>query len=305
MRQRIRGYTDAVIQQTPDTGDLAQAATDLAGVAALVDGSQDLRRVLTDPGIPVPARRAVTTDLLQNRVAPAALRLIAYALEADRATDFRDDVVWLAARIDAAAQNLTPVGDVVLGRRGAAERVDGYADGVLEQVEDRGNLDDIEDELFRFMRTVDGSPELSGALADRDVPADMRRSLVADLLQGKASPATVRLAAYATQVGRPRDYGELLAHLVDRVAAESNRRLAEVRVPVDLDEERRHHLASALSLVAGHPVEVRLTLDPSVLGGFVATMGDTVVDGSVRHRLELLKERLATPEAEITIGDQT
>jgi hypothetical protein len=34
-------------------------------------------------------------------------------------------------------------------------------------------------------------------------------------------------------------------------------------------------------------------------------MGDTVVDGSIRHRLELLKDRLATPEAEITIGDQS
>jgi F-type H+-transporting ATPase subunit delta len=305
VRQRIRGYTDAVIQQTSDIGDLAQAATDLAGVVALVDGSQDLRRVLADPGIPVPARRAVLTDLLQDRVTRPALRLIAYALEADRATDFRDDLAWLAARIDAAAQNLTPVGDVVLGRRGAAERVDGYADGVLEQVTDRGPLDDIEDELFRFMRIVDGSPELVGALTDRDVPAVMRRSLVADLLQGKATSATVQLAAYATQVGRPRDYQELLAHLVDRVAAESNRRLAEVRVPVDLDDERRHHLADALSLVAGHPVEVRLSLDPSVLGGFVATMGDTVVDGSVRHRLELLKDRLATPEAEITIGDQS
>jgi len=305
VRQRIRGYTDAVIQQTSDPGDLVQAATDLAGVVALVDGSQDLRRVLTDPGIPVPARRAVITDLLADRVTRVALRLIAYALEADRATDFRDDMAWLAARIDAAAQNLTPVGDVVLGRRGAAERVDGYADGVLEQVEGRGTLDDIEDELFRFLRIVDGSQELVGALTDRDVPADMRRSLVADLLQGKATSASVQLAAYATQVGRPRDYQELLGHLVDRVAAESNRRLAEVRVPVDLDEQRRHHPADALRGVAGHPVEVRLSLDPSVLGGFVATMGDTVVDGSVRHRLEALKDRLATPEAEITIGDQS
>ena len=100
----IRGYTDAVIEQTADIGDLAAASADLAGVVALVDGSQDLRRVLTDPGIPVPARRSVITDLLQDRVTPAALRLIVYPLEADRATNFRDDLAWLADRIDAAAQ---------------------------------------------------------------------------------------------------------------------------------------------------------------------------------------------------------
>ena len=105
-------------------------------------------------------------------------------------------------------------------------------------------------------------------------------------------------------MGRPRDYEALLAHLVDRVAAESNRRLAEVRVR---RRARRRppprSWPSALSRVAGHPVEVRVTVDPTVLGGFVATIGDTVVDGSTRHRLELLKDRLDTPEAEITIGE--
>ena len=104
-------------------------------------------------------------------------------------------------------------------------------------------------------------------------------------------------------MGRPRDYEALLSHLVDRVAAESNRRLAEVRTAVDLDDDRRSQLAEALSRVAGRPVDVRVTVDPAVLGGFVATIGDTVVDGSTRHRLELLKERLDTPEAEITTGD--
>ena len=306
MRQSIRGYTDAVIEQTADTGDLA-AAADRAW-----PGSWPWSTAPRTCGGSSPTR--AYRSLLAGRWSPTCcrigstpptLRLVVYALEADRATEFRDDLAWLAARIDAAAQDLTPVGDVVLGRTGR-----GRAGRRLRRRRPRagrrtgGTLDDIEDELFRFMRIVDGSEELSAALTDRDVPAGHapvagRRTCC----RARPRPATVRLAAYATQVGRPRDYEELLAHLVDRVAAESNRRLAEVRVPVDLDEDRRQHLAAALSRVAGHPVEVRVTVDPAVLGGFVATMGDTVVDGSTRHRLELLKERLATPEAEITIGD--
>jgi F-type H+-transporting ATPase subunit delta len=141
------------------------------------------------------------------------------------------------------------------------------------------------------------------ALSNREIDAVTRRSLVEDLLRGRASPTTTRLAAYATQVGRPRDYENLLAHLVDRVAAESNRRLATVRTAVDLDDERRRHLATALSRVAGHDVDIRVTVDPTVLGGFVATIGDTVVDGSTRHRLDLLKARLDTPEADFTTGE--
>ena len=121
----------------------------------------------------------------------------------------------------------------------------------------------------------------------------------------KAGPQPRRPAwrRYATQVGRPRDYEALLGTLVDRVAAESNRRLAEVRTAVELDDDRRRQLAGALSRVAGRSVDVRVTVDPTVLGGFVATIGDTVVDGSTRHRLDLLKDRLDTPEAEFTIGE--
>jgi F-type H+-transporting ATPase subunit delta len=305
VRQAIRGFTDAVMEQAADTGALSRIAAELAGVLELIDTSQDLRRALTDPGVPVPARRAVVTDLLEARVSPVTLRLVVYAVETDRATDFREDVAWLAPRIDAAAHDMRPVGDVVLGRRAAEERLDGYASSLLEQVTGRGGLDTIEDELFRFMRIVGGSEELRDAVTNRSrdlSPAD-RRSLVVDLLQGEATPTTVQLAAYATYVGRPRDYEALLAHLVERVAAESDRRLADVRAPIEIDDGRRRHLAEALSRVAGHTVEVRVTVDPAVLGGFVATIGDTVVDGSARHRLDLLKERLLMPEAEITTGD--
>jgi F-type H+-transporting ATPase subunit delta len=231
------------------------------------------------------------------------MRLLLYPIESDRATHWRDDLEWLATRIDAAAHGLEPLGGPVLGRLAAAERIDGYVTAVLEDLEDRAVVGDIEDELFRFMRIVDGSEELRSALTSRDVSVEARRSLVQDLLGPRARPATVRLAAYVTEVGRPRDYEVLLAHLVDRVAAESNRRVAEVRAAIDLDDEQRRHLAGALNRIVGRDVEVRVTVDPAVLGGFVATIGDVVVDGSARHRLDLLKERLAMPEAQISTGD--
>jgi F-type H+-transporting ATPase subunit delta len=302
VRQSIRGYADAVIEEASEA-DLAGVAGELAGIVALVRGSQDLRLVLTDPDVARPARRGVITDLLGSRVSATTLRLVNFTLDADRAPEFLDDLVWLTERVDAAAHGLAPVGDVVLGRHGAEERVDGYATALLQDIPDKRSLGDVEDELFRFMRIVGGSHELLGILSNREIDAATRRSLVVDLLQGRATPTTVRLAAYATQVGRPRDYETLLATLVDRVAAESNRRLATVRTAVDLDDERRRHLADALSQVAGHAVDIRVTIDPTVLGGFVATIGDTVVDGSTRHRLDLLKARLDTPEADFTIGE--
>jgi F-type H+-transporting ATPase subunit delta len=304
VRQSIRGYTDAVIEQA-SSSDLTQAASELAGLVDLLRSSQDLRLVLTDADVPLPARRGVVTDLLESRVNPTTFRLVVFAMEADRAPGFTDDVSWLAERVGAAAHGLAPVGDVVLGRHGAEERLDGYASALLQDIPDKRALGNVEDELFRFMRIVAGSEDLLGAVSNREIDAATRRKLVVDLLEGRATPTTTRLAAYATTVGRPRDYEILLSHLVDRVAAESNRRLATVRSAVDLDEERRGHLADALSRVAGHAVDIRITVDPAVLGGFVATIGDTVVDGSTRHRLDLLKARLDTPEADFNLGESS
>lgn len=304
MRQSIRGYTDGVVDQaTPAL--VSATAAEVSAVRALIEGSDDLRLNLSDPGIPEAARAGVVTDLLSGRVGDPTLRLLTFIIRADGATQFMADLDWLDGRIQASARGDVEVGETILGRVAATERIDGYATAVLERIPGERELGNIEDELFRFMRVVDGSDELRAALTDRSVPVDARHGIVTDLLQARATAASVSLAAYTTHVGRPRDYVDLLAHIVDRVAAENNRRLAEVHAPVDLDEEQRRQLAAALARVVGRDVEVRVTVDPSVLGGFVATIGDTVVDGSARHRLELLKERLAVPEVHTTTGDQT
>ena len=306
MRQSIRGYAEGLITLAASPGgtSVATLASEVAAVRDVVNGSDDLRRALSDPGIPVSARRGILTDLFSGQVSEPVVRLLAFVLDVDRANETPDDVAWLAERFDAASRNLQPVGDHVLGTKAAEERIDGYATAVLQTVEGERALANLEDELFRFTRIVSGSEQLSAAMTSRDIPAHVRRQIVVDLLGGKATPAAVALAAYVTQVGRARDYEELMESVVARVASESNRRLAEVRSAVELDDQQERQLADALSRAVGHDVEVRVTVDRSVLAGFVATIGDTVVDGSARRQLDLLKERLIMPEAQITTEER-
>ena len=68
---------------------------------------------------------------------------------------------------------------------------------------------------------------------------------------------------------------------------------AEVRSAVPLDDEQRQRIAQALSRATRKQVEVKVIVDESVLGGIVATIGDTVIDGTVRHRLDQLKEQIS------------
>jgi F-type H+-transporting ATPase subunit delta len=300
VRQSIRGYTDGVIEQTQ--AGLDRLAGELAAVRDLVSGSEALQQALADSGLPAASRRAILTDLLAGKVSEPTLQLITFVIDADRATEVANDIAWLAERVDAAVHALVPIGETTLGHRAAEERLDGYATAVLAGLTGERDLVTVEDNLFRFLRVVQGSEILRQALSTRDTPTESRRQIVVDLLGRRVNPASVRLAGYATQVGRPRDYEDLLAFLVDRVAAENHRRVAEVRSVTDLDESQQQRLTATLVRLVGRAVDVRVTVDKTILGGFVATIGDTVVDGSARRKFDLLKERLELPEAALTMG---
>ena len=81
--------------------------------------------------------------------------------------------------------------------------------------------------------------------------------------------------------------------LTARSAEARDRAVAEVRSAVPLDDETVDRLARALAARIGNQVEVRVVVDESILGGLVARVGDTVIDGSVRTRLERLREAVA------------
>ena len=81
----------------------------------------------------------------------------------------------------------------------------------------------------------------------------------------------------------------IIDRLVERAAAEKSRVVANVRTAIPLTDDQRDRLAQALGKATGKQVEVKVIIDPSVLGGLVAEVGDTVIDGTVRSRLEQLR----------------
>jgi F-type H+-transporting ATPase subunit delta len=77
-------------------------------------------------------------------------------------------------------------------------------------------------------------------------------------------------------------------------AEERKHAVAEVRSAVALSDEQRAKLQSALSKATGRQVEVRAIVDPEVVGGVVARVGDEVFDGSVKTRLQDARDQLGS-----------
>ena len=171
-------------------------------------------------------------------------------------------------------------------------RIEGYANGLFEIAKAEGTLDEVEDELFRFARSYESSDELRNALTDELVPVTRRQSIVEDLLGAKASPTTVQLVSMIVGSGRGRDLPAIVDRLVQRAAATKDSAVAEVRTAVPLSADQQDRLRAALANATGRNVTVKAVVDPAVLGGVVATVGDTVIDGTVRTHLDQLKSRL-------------
>jgi len=172
------------------------------------------------------------------------------------------------------------------------DRNDAYAAALLEIAKAEGNLDTVEEELFRVARTVESNEDLRSTLTDHAIPIERRQKIVEALLGDKASPVTTALVSFVVGAGRSRNLPEIIDRLVAKAAEERREAVAEVRTAYPLDEERRQRLADALSKATGKHVSLKVVVDPTVMGGVVATIGDTVIDGTVRHRLDRLRESL-------------
>jgi F-type H+-transporting ATPase subunit delta len=173
-----------------------------------------------------------------------------------------------------------------------ADRIDGYASAIFEIAKAEGGVDVVEDELFQFVQIFQGNDQLREKLTDQSLPVEKRQAIVEDLLGQKASPLTVNLISFLVGSGRAGELPEIINRLVERAAAERQHQVAEVRSAIPLDDEQRRRLTEALQRATGKKIELKVIVDPSVIGGVTARVGDTVIDGTIRHRLEQLREEI-------------
>lgn len=171
-------------------------------------------------------------------------------------------------------------------------RIDGYAAAILEVAKAEGELARVGDEMFRIARAFESSNELRDALTDPRLPVDRKKAIVDDLLGGKTSSLSVNLVNFVVGVGMSSDLPAIADKLAERAAAERNKVIAEVRTAIELDADTVERLGASLSRATGKDVEVKTVIDPSVVGGVVARVGDTVIDGSLSHRMQELRETL-------------
>ncbi len=168
---------------------------------------------------------------------------------------------------------------------------DGYAAAFLEVARAEGALATVGNELASFAGAFEGSPQLQSALTDTFLPVERRQTVVAELL-GNASPVTTNLVSMLVGAGRAKEIPAVASAFLSKAASETGRVSGEVRSAHPLSLDQQGSLTAAIERSTGKKVALTFLVDPSVLGGVVTTIGDTVIDGSIRNRLDQLKAAL-------------
>jgi F-type H+-transporting ATPase subunit delta len=259
-RKSLTGLRDRL----PADGDLAQLSEQLYAVVSLLTVQGSLRRALSDPAADDDAKVSVVDALFESRLDSGALEIVREAARSrwSQPRDLLDSLEELAV-------------DSALGSAQAA-----------------GQLDEVEDELFRFERILDGEPELRAALTDRNMTTDTKRGLLHTLLDGKVSDVTFALLQRAVLEPRGRTIEHALRDLSTLAAQRRDRLIAHVTTATELSDDEQRDLAAALGRAFEYDVRLQVVVDPTLIGGLTVRIGDEIIDGSVARQLDEARRRL-------------
>ncbi|MFD1721676.1 F0F1 ATP synthase subunit delta [Amnibacterium endophyticum] len=237
----------------------AAIGPELLAAARAVASSHQLTAVLADPGVPEEQREALVSRVFAASK-PQTRQLLA-ALVSGRWSD-ADDLVG---------------GIEELGFRALAAGARG---------------DGLERELFVVQRTIASDGVLELALGGQAAPAEARTALV-DAVLTDAKPATREIVRHVVLLPRGRKPVEGMRHAQQVVAEARGLLVAVVQVARPLTDAQADALADRLQTAYGRKISVNQVIDPALVGGVRVTVGDEVIDGTVRARLDDLRQRLA------------
>lgn len=266
-RESLAQVSEFVDEQVKGDNALVVAMTtgiDLYDVVGALDEDRSLRFALVDPTLDTHAREGIVASVFGGKIAESALAVVkkATALTWSNTRDLRTGLITVARR------------------------------AIMRAAESGGQLEQVETELFGLSRLLEGEAELTAALTDTRKDSSARRGLLADVLYGKVSPFGEALALQV--IGRP-DNNPIddLAAVSAQAANLRGLDVAHVVSAVELNEGQRAALADKLERIYGRPMSIHTEVDPSLLGGMSIRVGDEVIDGTTRNRLNRARTALA------------
>ncbi len=167
-----------------------------------------------------------------------------------------------------------------------------YARTLLLLAEKEAAVEGVDQSVTALAGALQSDRRLTAFLAAPQIEAKEKRAVIERALGGKLHPALVRFLLLVVDKRRESLLAEIAAAWRELLDERANRMSAAVVTAVEIDDDTREAIRSALEKATGKSVVLESRVDPAMLGGVVVRFGDSVIDGSVRSRLAAIRNRL-------------
>ena len=168
-----------------------------------------------------------------------------------------------------------------------------YASALMSSANETNKLQQVSDDLSLIRQVIKDSKEFAAFLCSPVVKVDKKTEVLEELFASRVQPLTwefIRLVA----LKRREEALEAIADEFFRLR-DVQEKIVRVKVKssTELSSDQTAKLIASFERLTGKNVRIAAAVDASLVGGFVARVGDTMYDGSVRHQLEVMRKRLA------------
>jgi F-type H+-transporting ATPase subunit delta len=169
----------------------------------------------------------------------------------------------------------------------------GYAHALFAAAQAENALGRIEEELFRLRELLKTNPALVEFLKDPNIKREGKRQALTDLFQGRVQPLVLSSLLMLSDLDRAGRVALVIDEFIALAAASRQQVSGEVVTAIALDAATLARLTAELSRLTGKNVHLLQRVDPAILGGAIIQIGDQIIDGSLRRKLNQIKEQMA------------
>jgi F-type H+-transporting ATPase subunit delta len=168
-----------------------------------------------------------------------------------------------------------------------------YARALFQAADEAGRLDQVASELSELATAIRETPPLQTLLRNPQVDPPEKAAILGELTAG-ADDLVRNFVRLVAEKGRAGELPEMSAELDALVARAQGRLAVELITAVDLSDEEARSIVETIEKASGRTVEATRSVDRDLVGGIVLEVGSFRADGSIRGRLERLRQELAT-----------
>ncbi len=174
-----------------------------------------------------------------------------------------------------------------------------YARALMELAEEQKLIDKLADDLHDVETTIRDSRELKIFLASPVATPDQKLRILREIFGKRSLEITMRFMSLLVTKGRAEYVLATAEEFLRMLDARRNILRADIQSASKLTEEEKMLLMAKLERMTGKRIRAEFGIDPALRGGFVARMGDEMVDASLKHQLEMLREQFLQDGAPI------